>query len=87
MERIGIGDLRRHAGAILRRVTTGETIEITDRGQPVAVLLGLMPHGLARLEREGLLRRAVADILDLKLVSLPPGSPESTKLVADARTD
>jgi len=87
MERVGVRELRREASAILRRVAAGETVEITDRGRPVAVLLKTMPSGLARLEREGLLRRAEADLLDLVLVHLPPGAVAPSRLVADGRSD
>jgi prevent-host-death family protein len=39
MERIGIRELRQHASRYLARVATGETIEVTDRGRPVALLV------------------------------------------------
>ncbi|HEY5435407.1 MAG TPA: type II toxin-antitoxin system prevent-host-death family antitoxin [Candidatus Limnocylindrales bacterium] len=87
MERVGVRELRRDASAILRRVAAGETVEITDRGRPVAVLLKSMSSGLARLEREGLLRRAEADLLDLVLVQLPPDATAPSRLVAEGRAD
>jgi antitoxin (DNA-binding transcriptional repressor) of toxin-antitoxin stability system len=87
MERVGVRELRRQASVILRRVAAGETIEVTDRGRPVAVLLRSMPTGLAKLEREGLLRRAEADLLDLPSVDLPADSPAPSDLVSEARTD
>lgn len=87
MERVGVRELRRQASAILRRVAAGETVEITDRGRPVAVLLRTMPSGLARLEREGLLRRAEADLLDLPLVRLPPSTTPPSRLVSEGRAD
>ncbi len=43
MERVGVRELRRQASAILRRVAAGETVEVTDRGRPVAILLRTMP--------------------------------------------
>ena len=58
MERVGVRELRHQASAILRRVAAGETVGVTDRGRPVAILMKTMPGGLAQLEREGLLRRA-----------------------------
>ena len=39
MERIGVRELRQHASRYLARVVGGETIEVTDRGRPVALLV------------------------------------------------
>ena len=41
MASTGIRELRQRASELLRRVEAGETIEITDRGRPVAVLAPL----------------------------------------------
>lgn len=87
MESVGVRELRRQASAILRRVAAGETVEVTDRGRPVALLLRTMPSGLARLEREGLLRRAEADLLDLMPVHLAPDATAPSQLVAEGRAD
>jgi prevent-host-death family protein len=87
MERIGVRELRQQASAILRRVAAGETIEVTDRGRPVAVLLGTMPRGLARLEREGLLRRAQGDLTELRPVPLPEGVAAPSSVVASGRAE
>jgi antitoxin (DNA-binding transcriptional repressor) of toxin-antitoxin stability system len=87
MERVGVRELRRSASAILRRVAAGETVEVTDRGRPVAVLLRTMPGGLTRLESEGLLRPAEADLLDLLPVGLPPDAVAPSRLVSEARED
>lgn len=38
MASVGIRELRQRASELLRRVEAGETIEITDRGRPVALL-------------------------------------------------
>jgi len=38
MARIGIRELRQRASEYLRRVEAGETIEVTDRGRPIALL-------------------------------------------------
>jgi len=55
MERIGVEDLNQNPGRVLARVTGGETIEITDRGHPVARLvpIGDNPSTLARLVAKG----------------------------------
>ena len=85
MEQIGVRELRRQASAILRRVASGETVEVTDRGRPVAVLVKSMPAGLARLEREGLLRRADGDLLGLEPVPVPAGAAMPSQLIAEGR--
>ena len=85
MERIGIRELRRDASAILRRVAAGETVEVTDRGRPVAVIVRSMPAGLGRLEREGLLRRGEGDLLDLAVVPLPAASTPPSRIVSEDR--
>lgn len=41
MERIGVRDLNQNTSQVLARVSSGETIEITDRGRPVARLVPL----------------------------------------------
>lgn len=87
MERVGVRELRRQASAILRRVAAGDTVEVTDRGRPVAVLLRAMPSGLTRLEREGLLRRGEGDLLELAPVALPPGAVAPSHRVAEGRAD
>jgi prevent-host-death family protein len=87
MERIGVRELRQQASSILRRVAAGETVEVTDRGRPVAVLLKSMPSGLARLEREGLLRRAQGALADLQPVALPAGSATPSSIVSDGRVE
>jgi prevent-host-death family protein len=45
MASTGIRELRQRASELLRRVEAGETIEITDRGRPVAVLAPLPRRG------------------------------------------
>lgn len=49
MTSVGVRELRQRASELLRLVGQGETIEITDRGRPVA-LLAPAPQG-SPLER------------------------------------
>lgn len=39
MERIGVRELNQNTSQVLARVSGGETVEITDRGQPIARLV------------------------------------------------
>lgn len=76
MVRAGIRELRQRASELLRLVQTGETVEITDRGRPVALLTPL-PEGspLEQLRAAGDLDPAQHAVADLPL-PLPPVGPE-----------
>jgi prevent-host-death family protein len=76
MTSVGIRELRQRASELLRMVERGETIEITDRGRPVAVL-GPVPTGspIERLRRAGDIEPASADLDDLP-EPLPSAAPQ-----------
>jgi prevent-host-death family protein len=66
MASTGIRELRQRASELLRRVEAGETIEITDRGRPVAVLAPLPDQrAIGRLRATGDLVSAASDLTDL----------------------
>jgi prevent-host-death family protein len=48
MERIGVRELRQHASRYLERVKSGETVEVTERGRLVALLVPPEPAHAAR---------------------------------------
>ena len=89
MRAIGIRDLRQQASRYLRDVQRGETIEVTDRGRPVARLVPV-PHaaGLDALAASGRLEPAHGDALELG-PPLPPaaGARLPGELLAEARAD
>lgn len=66
MTSVGVRALRQRASELLRRVEAGETIEITDRGRPVA-LLSPPPQGgpYEQLLASGEIERATLDVVDL----------------------
>ncbi len=75
MASIGVRELRQRASELLRRVEQGETIEVTDRGRPVA-LLSPPPEGspLDRLRASGAIDPATGDLDDLpEPLVLAPG--------------
>ena len=63
---VGVRELRQRASDLLRLVESGETIEITDRGRPVALLTPL-PGGspLERLRASGDVEPATVELDDL----------------------
>jgi len=63
---VGVRELRQRASELLRLVARGETIEITDRGRPVAIL-GPLPEGspLELLRAAGDIDSATGDVDDL----------------------
>jgi prevent-host-death family protein len=71
MTQVGIRELRQRASELLRLVERGETVEITDRGRPVALLTPL-PGGspLEQLRAAGDVEPARAALADL-----PPPLP------------
>jgi prevent-host-death family protein len=66
MTSVGVRELRQRASELLRLVALGETVEITDRGRPVARLTPL-PDGtpLEQMRSSGEVDSASADIDDL----------------------
>ena len=63
---VGIRELRQRASDLLRLVESGETIEVTDRGRPVALLTPLPGGGpLERLRASGDVEPATIELDDL----------------------
>jgi prevent-host-death family protein len=66
MRSIGIRELRQQASKHLRDVEAGETIEVTDRGRPVALLVPVPRSGTAeRLIASGRMTPPQDDLLEL----------------------
>lgn len=74
MKTIGIRELRQQASRHLRAVQAGETIQVTDRGKPVAMIVPVERElsALDRLEAAGRLTRSKGDLLRLG----PPPKPK-----------
>jgi len=66
MASVGIRELRQRASELLRRVEAGETIEVTDRGRPVAVLAPIPDQRpIERLKAAGEIVPSRRDLDDL----------------------
>jgi prevent-host-death family protein len=88
MTSVGVRELRQRASELLRRVEDGESIEITDRGRPVAMLTPLPEDPLARLRASGDLAESDGDLADLpEPLVLPAGSESPSSVLARLRQD
>ncbi|HEX5014999.1 MAG TPA: type II toxin-antitoxin system prevent-host-death family antitoxin [Candidatus Limnocylindrales bacterium] len=89
MASTGIRELRQRASELLRRVEAGETIEITDRGRPVAVLAPLPDQRpIERLRATGDLEPARAEMRDLpEPLPLAPGQEPPSSVLDRLRRD
>jgi prevent-host-death family protein len=68
MDRVGVRELRQNLSVYLRRVRRGETLEVTERGEPVALLQPLRDPNdpFVRLEERGIeLHRGAGNLADL----------------------
>lgn len=92
MKRANISEAKNRLSALLDRVRGGETVVIEDRGTPIARIEPLLdmsdPEGrLARLERQGILRRPrrrlSADFLEARPPALPQGHSAARALKAE----
>jgi prevent-host-death family protein len=89
MATVGVRELRQRASELLRRVEAGETIEVTDRGRPVAVLAPLPDHSpIERLRATGDLVPSQHDLDDLAdPLPLGPGQEPPSSMLARLRRD
>lgn len=84
MRVIGIRELRQQASRYLRDVERGETLEVTDRGRPIARVVPIPPAaGLEQLAATGRLTPASGDVLELG----PPLAPTDKALPSDTLAD
>jgi prevent-host-death family protein len=89
MASVGVRELRQRASELLREVAGGETIEITDRGRPVALLTPMPISGpLERLRATGEIRPAEGAIADLPPpLRLPEDQESPSQALARLRRD
>lgn len=89
MDRIGVRELRQNASRYLARVASGETLEVTDRGRPVARLTPVSASADAweQMIADGRIRPPddPGDLLDLEPSDLPGVS--ASQFLAEMRED
>ena len=72
-ERVGVRELRQNLSVYLREIERGKSFEVTDRGQPVALLVP-RPTAATPLQRLIAAGRASAPAGDLLELGAPKGS-------------
>ena len=73
-QQVGVRELRQNLSQYLRRVSDGESFEVTEHSQPVAILAPL-PGRNSALERLMASGRVVPARLDLVEIGPPPERP------------
>src|SRR5438132_14055772 len=88
LTRAGIRELRQNASALIRRVIAGETIEVTDRGRPVARIVPLRGRSVIdQMVAEGRATETRGELLDLKPIQPVTGRRRLSEVLADLRAD
>ena len=95
MDSVGVRELRQHASKYLERVKQGESIEVTERGVPIAVI-GPVPvvkkSRVQELIDQGLMtpgRGDLAEILARPPISIDPNydGPSLAQILDEQRED
>lgn len=89
MERIGVRELRQHATRHLARVKAGETVEVTERGRLIALLVPPDPDTTARerLIASGQLVPAERPFQLPQPAAPRPGSPDTGAVLDELRAE
>jgi prevent-host-death family protein len=89
VERIGVRELRQNASRYLDRVKAGETVEVTERGQLVALLVPPDPASTARerLVAAGRLIPASRPLRAPRRVQARPGTSDSGTVLNELRDE
>ncbi|MGL5856817.1 MAG: type II toxin-antitoxin system Phd/YefM family antitoxin [Angustibacter sp.] len=92
MERIGVRELRQNASRYLAMVKTGQTVEVTERGELVALLV---PPQRARTARDRLIAEGrllpatnpAGRLRSFHPVPIAEGEPSNQELLDEIRAD
>lgn len=88
---IGVRELRQNLSVYLDRVKDGESLQVTEFGRVVALLIPLPAEKLSPLERMVREGRAIAPTRSLKGLPLPqpgdPNAPSMETILAEMREE
>jgi prevent-host-death family protein len=87
MEQVPIRSLNQHTADVLARVEQGETVEITNRGKPIARIVPIAADTMADLVASGLVvPPTVTGPVPMPTVPASPGS-EAGELISALRDE
>lgn len=90
LPRVGVRELRQNLSVYLRRVETGETLEVTEHGRPVARLTPTPPAELGpyrRMIAEGRIRPGRGNLADLGPPLPATPGPTLTQILLEMRDE
>lgn len=89
MERIGVRELRQHATRHLARVKAGETVEVTERGRLIALLVPPNAEMTARerLIAAGQLMPAARPFQLPRPIPSPADAPDTRSVLDELRAE
>jgi prevent-host-death family protein len=76
LPRVGVRELRQNLSVYLARVKGGETLEVTEHGQPVAQLGPRMAKPVSIIDQMIAEGRATPATFDHRKISYPPTLPD-----------
>ena len=88
-DRVGVRELRQNLSVYLRRVKNGETLQVTERGQPVAELRPRRAGSVSRIDQmiaDGRIRPATLRPRDIPPPQELPGRP-LTEILREMRDE
>jgi prevent-host-death family protein len=85
MREITHREMRNDSASVLRSVAAGETLLVTNNGQPAAVIGPPPADNLAALAAQGRLRSAIDPPTSLRQIKRKKSKKTSAQLTADVR--
>ncbi|MBP6995529.1 MAG: type II toxin-antitoxin system prevent-host-death family antitoxin [Phycicoccus sp.] len=85
MDTITHREMRNNSGEILRRVESGETVQVSNNGRPVALIVPINGHDLNALVARGEARAARTGSGSLATIVRANAGMPSQDIVADVR--
>jgi len=88
-DHVGVRELRQNLSVYLRRVKNGETLQVTERGHPVAELRPRRARSVSRIDQmiaDGRIRAATLRPRDIRPPQELPGRP-LTEILREMREE